>query len=462
MSKIYKNVLDTIGDTPIIQLNNCVPKSEHSFFAKVEFFNPGGSVKDRIAISIIEDAEKSGKLKPGGTIVEATSGNTGVGLAMVAAIKGYKCIFVMPDKISEEKRATLRAYGARVVITPTSVEPEDPRSYYSVARKFVEITPNSYYANQYNNPANVQKHYQMTGPEIWDQMGGDIDVFVGGAGTGGTLSGVGRYLKEKNKNVKIVCADPFGSILSDLFYHKEIRNKPHSYLVEGIGEDMLPENVHFDVMDDFVQVADPEIFQMTRRIAKEEGLLIGPSCGAALLGAIKYSKMDRLKKPSRILTLFPDGGRSYLSKVYNESWMREKSLLDPILGQSRVSDLMKNIAAVQEVPHASVETSLKGVALMMKEKGLTTLPILSGSNLIGVVTATDILLTLASGKLRPDEPVLHLVKGATHEVTPETTLVELEQVLLQTPFVRVKGPGTMISRFDLAHHLSGLNSEGKI
>ncbi len=458
MSKIYKSVLDTIGNTPIIQLNSCVPKSEHTFLAKIEFFNPGGSVKDRIALSIIEDAEKSGQLKPGGTIIEATSGNTGVGLAMVAAIKGYKCIFVMPDKISEEKRATLRAYGARVVITPTSVEPEDPRSFYSVARKFVEITPNSYYSNQYHNPSNVQKHYQMTGPEIWDQMGGDIDVFVGGMGTGGTLSGVGRFLKEKNPDVKIVCADPFGSILFDLFYHKEIRSKPHSYLVEGIGEDMLPENVHFDVMDDFVQVADPEIFQLTRRISKEEGLLVGPSCGAALLGAIQYSKLDRLKKPSRILSLFPDGGRSYLSKAYNESWMREKSLLDPIFGQSRVADLLKNIASAQELPHAKVETSLKGAVQMMKEQGLTTLPILSGMSLIGVVDAEDILLTLASGKLRADEPVLHLVKGATHEVAPETSLIDLEKLLLQTPFVRVKGPGTMISRFDLAHHISSLNA----
>ena len=325
---IYSNVLQTIGHTPIIQLHKCVPKNEHTFLAKVESFNPGGSVKDRIAMAIIEEAEKSGKLKPGGTIVEATSGNTGVGLAMVAAIKGYKCIFVMPDKISEEKRATLRAYGARVVITPSGVEANDPRSHYSVAAKFVETTPNSFHTNQYHNPANVRAHYEHTGPEIWEQMEGKIDVFVGGVGTGGTLSGVGRYLKEKNPDIKIICADPIGSILFDLFYYKEIREKPQSYLVEGIGEDMLPDNVHFNVMDDFIRISDPEIFRKTREISQTEGILAGPSSAAALMGAIKFAESGKLKKPSRILALFPDSGRSYLSKAFNEDWLKEKNLLD--------------------------------------------------------------------------------------------------------------------------------------
>jgi cystathionine beta-synthase len=329
MSGVYQNILEAIGNTPLIKLNKSVPKNGHEFYAKVEFFNPGGSIKDRIGLEIIEDAERSGKLKPGGTIIEATSGNTGVGLAMVAAVKGYKCIFVMPDKISEEKRATLRAYGARVVITPTAVDADDPQSFYSVARHFVETTPNSFYANQYHNPVNPGKHYATTGPEIWKQMcgdGGKIDAFVGGAGTGGTLSGVGRYLKEKNPNTKVVCADPFGSILHDLFYYKEVRTQPHSYLVEGIGEDMLPENVHFDVMDDFIQVNDKEIFQKTLEISRTEGLLVGPSCGAALVAAIKYSESGKLPPGSRIVVLFADGGRSYLSKVYNEEWMREKGM----------------------------------------------------------------------------------------------------------------------------------------
>jgi cystathionine beta-synthase len=322
MSRIYKDAVESIGRTPMIELHRSVPDNGHRFLAKVEFFNPGLSVKDRIAVSIIDDAEKRGLLKPGGTIVEATSGNTGVALGMVAALRGYKCVFVMPEKISEEKRATLRAYGAKVVMTPTGVEPNDPRSHYSVAKKIVSETPGSYLANQYHNPANPQAHYETTGPEIWEQTEGKVDVFVDGAGTGGTLSGVGRFLKEKNPEIKIICADPVGSILFDLFYFKEIREKPGSYMVEGIGEDMLPENVHFNMMDEFIRTTDAEAFKLTRQLARQEGLLLGPSCGSALAAAIKYSESGKLKKPSTIVTMFPDSGRGYLSKVFNDEWMK--------------------------------------------------------------------------------------------------------------------------------------------
>lgn len=324
MMNVHDSVLSTIGNTPIIRLHRSVPNGRHKFFAKVEFFNPGGSIKDRIAMSIIEDAEKRGELKPGGTIVEATSGNTGVGLALVGLLKGYKCVFVMPEKISEEKRAVLRAYGAKVVMTPTGLEPDDPNSHYSVAKRIVAETPGAYLANQYHNPANPVVHYRTTGPEMWQQMDGQIDVFVGGIGTGGTLSGVGRYLKEQKKDVKIVCSDPIGSILYDLFYFKEVRDPAASYLVEGIGEDMLPDNVHFQYMDDFVRVNDKESFQACRDLANLEGLLVGPSCGSALAAAIKYS--EKLEKPSNILVMFPDGGRSYLSKAFNDQWLQEKGL----------------------------------------------------------------------------------------------------------------------------------------
>lgn len=322
--KIHENILSAIGHTPIVRLTHCAPEGPHEFFGKVEYLNPGGSIKDRIAMAIIEDAEKTGLLKKGGTIVEATSGNTGVGLGLVGLLKGYKCVFVMPEKISEEKRAVLRAYGAKVVMTPTGLAPEDPNSHYSVARKIVEETPGAYLANQYHNPANSRVHYQTTGPEIWDQMGGKIDVFVAGIGTGGTLSGVGRFLKEKNPAIKNVCADPYGSILYDLFYHKEVRTPPASYLVEGIGEDMLPENVHFQYMDDFVRIDDRESFKACRDLASKEGLLVGPSCGSAFAAAVKYSKT--LTKPSKILVVFPDGGRSYLSKAYNDEWLKMKNL----------------------------------------------------------------------------------------------------------------------------------------
>ena len=324
--KKFNSILDAIGNTPVIKLNKVTDGSPHTFWAKMEYFNPGSSVKDRIGVAIIDEAEKRGEIKPGATIVEATSGNTGLGLALVAAVRGYKCIFVMPDKISEEKRAILRAYGAQVVITPTAVEPEDPRSYLSVTKKLVETTPNSFWPNQYNNPDNPNQHYKTTGPELWEQMKGEIDVFVGGAGTGGTVSGVGKYLREKKSDVRILCADPIGSILYDLFYHKKIVDPPAPYKVEGVGEDMLPDNVHLNVMTDFEKVDDKSAFLMTRRLIAEEGLCVGPSSAMALVAAINFSK--KLTKPSNIVVMMPDNGRAYLSKAFNDEWMREHGFLN--------------------------------------------------------------------------------------------------------------------------------------
>lgn len=324
MSQIYDSILETIGNTPMVALHKVTRGSKHKFFAKIEYFNPGGSIKDRVAVAMIEEAEKRGDLKPGGTIVEATSGNTGVGLALAAAVKGYKCIFVMPQKMSDEKRAILRAYGAQVVITPM-VEPEDPMSHYSVAKRIAQETPGGFLVNQFFNPDNPARHYRTTGPEIWNQMDGKVDMIVGGAGTGGTLSGCAKYLKEQNKDVKVICADPIGSILYDLFYHKKIVDPPGSYKVEGIGEDMLPGNVHMDLYDGFVRVSDPEAFDMTRRLVAEEGILVGPSSGTALVGAIKAS--EKLEKPSNIVVIFADSGRQYLSKAFNDAWMIENGLL---------------------------------------------------------------------------------------------------------------------------------------
>ena len=325
MKKVYQNVVDAIGWTPIVRLPRISKDTGHTFWAKLEFMNPGGSVKDRIGAAIIEEAEKSGALKPGGTIVEATSGNTGLGIAMVAAVKGYKCIFVMPDKVSEEKRAILRAYGAEVVITPSSVEPTDPRSYVMTAQRILKETPNSFHANQFNNGANPLAHYKTTGPEIWEQMGTEVDAFFGGMGTGGTVSGVGRYLKEKNPNVKIVLADPIGSILYDLYYHGKVITGAKPYKVEGVGEDMLPANVHLQYLDAVISMDDKRAFAMTRRLIAEEGICVGPSSGMALACAVEYSKT--LKKPSNLLVLFPDNGRAYLSKTFNDQWMKENGLL---------------------------------------------------------------------------------------------------------------------------------------
>lgn len=321
----YMSVLDLIGNTPILQLQKVVPKTPHKFFVKAEFLNPGGSVKDRIALSIIEAAEKRGDLKEGGTIIEATSGNTGVGLGLVAAVKGYKLIIVMPDKMSKEKIDLIQAYGAKVILTPSGVEADDPRSHYSVAKKLVEETPNSFYANQFHNPDNIDIHYQVTGPEIWKQMDGKIDMLVHGAGTGGTISGIGKYLKEKNPDIKIVLADPEGSILYDLFHYNEIRSEPAPYLVEGIGEDMLPGNMQFQYVDDCVKFTDKEAMLLCREMIQKEGMFAGPSSAAPLACAMKLAEKEI--KPMNILTFLCDSGDRYLSKVFNDEWMKENHIL---------------------------------------------------------------------------------------------------------------------------------------
>lgn len=326
-AQIYDSILQTIGNTPLVRLNKVTKGSKHQFFGKIEYFNPAGSIKDRIGLALIEAAEKRGQLKPGGTIVEATAGNTGLALAMAAAVKGYKCICVLPEKMSEEKRAMLRAYGARIVMTPMGVAPDDPRSHYSVAKKIASSLENSFYANQFHNPDNFDLHYKVTGPEIWNQTAGDIDAFVAGVGTGGTLSGVGQFLKEKKPDIKIICADPVGSILADLFYHGKVIDPPGSWKVEGVGEDMLPENCHLRTFDDFVKVNDQDSFDMTTRLVNEEGLCVGPSSALILVAAMKYS--EKLTRPSKIVVVMPDSGKAYLSKAFNDKWLVENGFMSP-------------------------------------------------------------------------------------------------------------------------------------
>ncbi|MGE3975947.1 MAG: pyridoxal-phosphate dependent enzyme, partial [Bdellovibrionales bacterium] len=386
MKNIYNNILETVGETPLVRLNRCVPQQTHNYYAKVEFFNPGGSVKDRIAVAIIDAAEKRGLLKPGGTIIEATSGNTGMGLAIVAAVRGYKAVFVMPDKMSTEKINTLRGFGAKVVITPTAVEPEDPRSHYSVAKKLVEITPNSFYANQYHNPDNPETHYRTTGPEIWEQTEGKVDVFVAGAGTGGTLSGTARFLKEKNPNIKIIAIDPVGSILYDLFYHKEIREKPRPYKVEGIGEDMMPDNMHFKYFDEIVQVEDRESFLMCRDLLSKEGLFVGPSAGSALAGAVKY--MEKIKEKKNVVVLLPDSGSRYLSKAFNDIWMKEVGFLSSPMDLKTVGNLVRDLKASQEIISTTNAARVIDVIRLLKDNSVSQVPVFADSaqkELIGVV-----------------------------------------------------------------------------
>jgi cystathionine beta-synthase len=318
--EVHTTILEVIGNTPLVRLNRVSQGLKPAVLAKLENLNPGGSVKDRIGVAMIEEAERKGLLKPGGTIIEPTSGNTGVGLAMVAAVRGYKMIFVMPDKMSEEKRAILRAYGAKVVVTPTNVPPESAEHYTKVAETLARETPHAYMPNQYENRANPDAHYRTTGPEIWRQTEGKIDVFVCGMGTGGTITGIGRYLKEKKKGLKVVGADPEGSIFYPRFHGQ--KEQPHQYKVEGIGEDFMPGTLDMSIVDDVLQISDTDAFQMARRLAQEEGIIVGGSGGTAVQAALRAA--ERLDERKTIVTLLPDTGRNYLSKLFSDKWMREQ------------------------------------------------------------------------------------------------------------------------------------------
>lgn len=321
-----ENILETIGNTPLVRLNAVTSEIEALVLAKVETFNPGNSTKDRMALKMIEDAEADGRLQSGGTIIEGTSGNTGMGLALAAIVKGYKCVFVISDKQSQEKMDILSAVGAEVVVCPTDVAPEDPRSYYSVSKKLAEETPNSWYVNQYDNPSNATAHYEQTGPEIWRQTDGKITHFVVGVGTGGTISGTARYLKEQNPAIKIWGIDTYGSVFkkyheTGIFDQKEI----YPYITEGIGEDILPENVDFGLIDGFTKVTDKDAAVFTRRIAKEEGIFVGNSAGAAVKGILQLK--DHFKKEDVIVVLFHDHGTRYVGKMFNDQWMKKQGFL---------------------------------------------------------------------------------------------------------------------------------------
>ena len=325
---IYKSIIDAVGNTPIVQLQH-IYKGLGSMLAKVEYMNPGNSVKDRIAIKMIEDAEKKGLLKPGGTIIEGTSGNTGMGLALVAIAKGYKCIFTTTDKQSQSKIDILRAVGAEVLVCPTNVEPEDPQSYYSVAKRLSSELSNSFYPNQYDNKSNLLAHYETTGPEIWEQTEGAITHYVAGMGTGGTISGVGKFLKEQNPDIKVIGIDSFGSVYKKYFETGEFdKNEIKPYMTEGIGEDIIPGTIDFSYVDQVIQVGDKEAALRTRELASKEGLFIGWSCGAAVEGALEYLKNEPLSANDTMVVILPDSGTRYLNKVYNDDWMKEQGFLE--------------------------------------------------------------------------------------------------------------------------------------
>lgn len=436
MKGARSDVTKCIGDTPIVKLNkvgaHLAPWVE--LYAKLEYMNPGGSVKDRIGCYMLEKAELDGKIKPGGTIIEATSGNTGMGLAITAAVRGYKCIFVMADKQSEEKRIALRSVGAQVVICPTNVEPEDPRSYYSTAKRLSLETPNSLYMQQYWNPDNPQAHYLSTGPEIWNQTGGELDALVVAAGTGGTLVGSSRYLKEQKPAVKIVGVDPVGSIYYDLF-HTGKWPKPHSYFVEGFGEDFMPSTMDLKAMDDCVQVNDKESFQMARRLIRDEGLLCGGSSGSAVAGAIKFA--ERIKKereaagtvgePYKVLIIICDSSSRYLSKFLNDEWLKDAGLIDRDDGMGGVVDdiLQKK---QQKVVSASPGDALGSVIDRMKTHGISQLPVVEPGKLVGLVSEVKVLNALVKGEATMKSPVGPLAElDEAAMVERDTTLQTLSQ-----------------------------------
>jgi len=326
---IYSSIIDAIGNTPIVKLNRVTDGLKGTITAKVEYMNPGQSVKDRIAVKMIDDAEAKGLIKPGGTIIEGTSGNTGMGLALVAAVRGYNCIFTTTDKQSQRKVDLLRALGAEVIVCPTNVEPDDPESYYSVAKRLSEEIPNSYYPNQYDNLSNTAAHYDSTGPEIWKQTEGKITHYVAGMGTGGTISGTAKYLKEQNPEIQVIGVDSEGSVYKHYFETGEFsKDVIHPYVTEGIGEDIIPANIDFEYIDDVVQVNDKNSLLMTRRLAKEEGLFIGGSCGAAVFGALEYVRANPLKPDDLMVIILPDSGTRYVEKIYNDDWMRGQGFLE--------------------------------------------------------------------------------------------------------------------------------------
>lgn len=391
MKGAKKNILDAIGNTPIVKLNKVTTGVDSEIYVKLEYLNPGGSSKDRIGGYIMDRAVQAGKIKPGGTIIEGTSGNTGVGLAMWAAINGYKCIFVLADKQSQEKINNLKAFGAKVVVCPTDVEPDDPRSYYSVSKRLAETIPNSYYVNQYDNLWNRETHVATTGPEIFEQTQGDFDIYMAGVGTGGTITGVSMYLKTKMPNLKTVGVDVEGSIVAQFARTGDLSGA-RSYVIEGIGEDFIPGNYDFKVIDDWVVVGDKESFLMTRALLKQEGIYTGGSGGAAVVGAIKYAKT--LKEPKKILVVLPDSGNRYASKIYNDEWMMAKGYIDSAFNV-QIGDLLRDLNKDHKELISITDKATIGEAVkMMEDKGVSQLPVLQGDIIKGVASENSLLKPL--------------------------------------------------------------------
>ena len=451
----YNNILETIGNTPLVKLNNITKDIQATVLAKVETTNPGNSIKDRMAVKMIEDAEKSGKLKPGGTIIEGTSGNTGMGLAMAAIIKGYKCIFTTTDKQSKEKVDALRAFGAEVIVCPTNVEPEDPRSYYSVSSRLEREVPNSWKPNQYDNLANTQAHYEQTGPEIWEQTEGKITHLVVGVGTGGTISGAGKFLKEKNPAIKVWGIDTYGSVFKK---YKETgildKNEIYPYITEGIGEDFLPKNVDFDVIDLFEKVTDKDAALMTRDIARKEGIFVGNSAGSAIAGLLQLK--DKLKPEDVVVVIFHDHGSRYMGKMYNEDWLRERGFLtdEKLTARSIVAKKEQT-----EIVTIDCEKTLVEAINMMNTLNISQIPVTQQGMIVGKLAESDILKALLENPSLKSASVKEIMSATFPFIDMNTSIDKISSMInKENSAVLVedeKGNIEIITQYDIINAISG-------
>ncbi|MBT4774480.1 MAG: pyridoxal-phosphate dependent enzyme [Crocinitomicaceae bacterium] len=422
--KFYNNVLETIGNTPLIRINGLCKDVKATVLAKVETTNPGNSVKDRMAVQMIEDAEKDGRLKPGGTVIEGTSGNTGMGLALACIIKGYQLICVLSDKQSKEKMDILRAVGAEVHVCPTNVAPDDPRSYYSVSKRLATEIPNSWYVNQYDNPSNTKAHYLQTGPEIWEQTEGKITHFVVGVGTGGTISGVGKYLKEQNPAIKIWGIDTYGSVFKK--YHETgifDENEIYPYITEGIGEDILPKNVNFDVIDRFEKVTDKDGAVYQRRLAKEEGIFVGNSAGSAIKGILQLK--EELNEEDVVVVLFHDHGSRYVGKMFNDDWMRDRGFLAE--EKTVAVDLIKGHAAKHLVTVTPTDPVSQGMLLMHQYK-ISQIPVVENGEFVGSITDKNLFARLLEKPELKELPVKHIMEACFPIVNANKSVEEVSKL----------------------------------
>ena len=452
-----------VGDTPVVPLRRIGRDLPYRILVKLEYLNPGGSVKDRIGSHMIAAAEKDGRLGPGGTIVEATSGNTGVGLAMIAAVRGYRMVIVIPDKMSSEKIRMLRAFGARVVVTPSGIPPDHPMSHYSVARRLTAQIPGAFYPNQYENSGNPEAHYQTTGPEIDRDVPEGLAAVVGTVGTGGTMSGIGRYFKERRPSVRIVAVDPAGSVLGNYFRTHEV-GKAVPYLVEGIGEDMVPKSIDFRFLDEFVEVGDKESFLMARRLTQEEGLFVGGSSGSAVVGALRWLEKRPIPEGGTVVVILPDSGDRYLTKVYSDDWMREQGFLDQ---GATAGALLARKSGTPALIAVEPTTVVRDALALLQRNGISQAPILSGGNSVGRVEEDDLLRRGLTDETVLDRSVRMIPSKPLPEVTADSPVAELVGRFREERTVLVRdGPNGavigVLTRHDLVRFLSEQGGEHAI